>query len=145
MIKELALRWPLVRQIWHGVDGTGLEAMSDETRNLLPKNHDTEVARSVCPYCAVGCGQDVYVKDGKIIDIEGDLDSPISAGRLCPKGSASFQLVTGNQRAQKVLYRRPHSLEWESILLDTALEMVAQRVRQRGIPRGSSSMKRGIH
>ena len=65
--------------------------------------------KSICPYCAVGCGQDVYVKDNKILNIEGDYDSPISRGCLCPKGSATFQLVTGSYREQHVLYRRPHA------------------------------------
>ncbi len=66
------------------------------------------MARSVCPYCAVGCGQRVFVKDDKVIQIEGDPDSPISRGRLCPKGSASKSLVTSPLRQQKVLYRRPY-------------------------------------
>ncbi len=87
-----------------------------------------KVVKSICPYCAVGCGQDVYVKDGQIINIEGDYDSPISRGCLCPKGSATFQLVTGAQR-QRVLYRRPHGTEWETIPLEQAMDMVAERVR----------------
>ena len=86
------------------------------------------VARSVCPYCAVGCGQRVYVKDEKVVQIEGDPDSPISRGRLCPKGSASKQLVTGPQREQKVLYRAPYATEWAELDLDTAMEMVTDRV-----------------
>lgn len=128
MIKELALRWPLVRQILHGGDGTGLEAMSDETRNLLPKNHDAEVARSVCPYCAVGCGQLAFHKNGKLISIEGDPESPLSRGRLCPKGSASFELLTHSQRLTKVKYRRPFAKEWEDLPLDKAMEMIADRL-----------------
>jgi formate dehydrogenase major subunit len=86
------------------------------------------VVKSVCPYCAVGCGQDVYVKDGKIIDIEGDPDSPISRGCLCPKGAATFQLVTGSHRVNTVLYRRPHAADWETIPLERAMDMVAARV-----------------
>lgn len=130
MIKELALRWPLVRQILHGADGTGLEAMSDETRNLLPKNHDAEVARSVCPYCAVGCGQLVFHKNGKLVSIEGDPESPLSRGRLCPKGSASYELLTHPKRLTKVRYRRPFSKEWEDLPLDKAMEMIADRLWQ---------------
>ena len=130
MIKELALRWPLVRQILHRVDGTGLEAMSDETRNLLPKNHDAEVARSVCPYCAVGCGQLVFHKNGKLISIEGDPESPLSRGRLCPKGSASYELLTHFQRLTKIKYRRPFAKEWEDMTLDKAMEMIADRLWQ---------------
>jgi formate dehydrogenase major subunit len=124
-------KWPVLRQIQErDVRGLGRVARSDRTDALEPRTKNADrVVKSICPYCAVGCGQDIYLKDGKIIDIEGDHDSPISAGRLCPKGSASFQLVTGTQRAQKVLYRRPHSLEWEALSLDTALGMVARRVK----------------
>ena len=75
---------------------------------LSPRTRSADkIVKSICPYCAVGCGQDVYVRDGKIIDIEGDPDSPISRGCLCPKGAATFQLVTGSHRAHQVLYRRP--------------------------------------
>jgi formate dehydrogenase major subunit len=86
------------------------------------------VVRSVCPYCAVGCGQSVYVTDERVVQIEGDPDSPISRGRLCPKGSASKQLVTGPQRAQRVLYRAPYATEWRELDLDTAMDMVVDRV-----------------
>ena len=86
------------------------------------------VARSVCPYCAVGCGQQVFVKDEKVIQIEGDPDSPISRGRLCPKGSASKNLVTSPLRQTKVRYRRPYGTEWEDLDLDTAMDMIADRV-----------------
>jgi formate dehydrogenase major subunit len=82
----------------------------------------------VCPYCAVGCGQRIFVKDGKVVQIEGDPDSPISKGRLCPKGSASKSLVTSDRRQQKVLYRRPYGADWEELDLDTAMEMIADRV-----------------
>jgi formate dehydrogenase major subunit len=85
---------------------------------------------SICPYCAVGCGQLVYVKNGKIIDIEGDPASPISNGCLCPKGAATFQLVTGSHRVHNVLYRRPYGTEWETITLDRAMDMVARRVKK---------------
>jgi len=86
------------------------------------------VVKSVCPYCAVGCGQDVYVKDGRVIQIEGDPDSPISRGRLCPKGSATLQLTTGDARKHRVLYRRPRGTEWEELELDRAMDMIADRV-----------------
>jgi formate dehydrogenase major subunit len=85
-------------------------------------------APSVCPYCAVGCGQRVYVRDEKVVQIEGDPDSPISRGRLCPKGSASIQLVTGPQRLDKVRYRAPYATEWTELDLGTAMEMIADRV-----------------
>ena len=87
-----------------------------------------KVVKSVCPYCAVGCGQNVYVKDDQVIQIEGDPDSPVSRGRLCPKGSASLQLTTGPNRHRKALYRRPYAADWEEIDLDTAMDMVADRV-----------------
>ena len=83
--------------------------------------------QSVCPYCAVGCGQRVYVKDEKVVQIEGDPDSPISRGRLCPKGSASEQLVNSPGRQIKMLYRAPRATEWQSLDLDTAIDMVADR------------------
>ena len=88
------------------------------------------VVSSICPYCAVGCGQLVYVKDDKIADIEGDPRSPISNGCLCPKGAATFQLVTGSHRIHDVLYRRPHGTGWERIPLDRAMEMVAERIKK---------------
>src|SRR5262249_10876254 len=88
------------------------------------------VVSSVCPYCAVGCGQLVYVKNEKIMDIEGDPRSPISNGCLCPKGAATFQLVTGSHRVQNVLYRRPYGTKWERIPLEQAMDMLAARVKK---------------
>jgi formate dehydrogenase major subunit len=86
------------------------------------------VVQSVCPYCAVGCGQKVWAKDGKVIQIEGDPDSPISRGRLCPKGSASEAYVNSPLREMRVKYRRPHATEWEYLDLETATDMIAERV-----------------
>jgi formate dehydrogenase major subunit len=86
------------------------------------------VVGSICPYCAVGCGQRVYVKDEKVIQVEGDPDSPVSRGRLCPKGSASLQLTTGPGREYRVRHRRPHATDWEDLDLDTAMDMIADRV-----------------
>lgn len=128
MMKDLALRWPVIRQILSGGDGTGPEAMSRQTQNLLPKNHGAQVARSICPYCAVGCGQLAFHKDGKLISIEGDPESPLSRGRLCPKGAASYELLTHPQRLNKVKYRRPFSKQWEELELGRAMEMIADRV-----------------
>jgi formate dehydrogenase major subunit len=124
--------WPVVRQLLaKDAAGLGETAASDRTRSLAPRTEQADrVARSICPYCAVGCGQLVYVKDEKIVDIEGDPDSPISQGCLCPKGAATFQLVTGNQRQKHVLYRRPGGKEWERLPLDQAMEMVAERVKR---------------
>jgi formate dehydrogenase major subunit len=86
------------------------------------------VTQSICPYCAVGCGQRIFVKDGEITQIEGDPDSPISRGRLCPKGAASRNYVQSPMREYKVKYRRPHSTEWEELDLDTAVDMIADRL-----------------
>ena len=102
--------------------------MSDATRALRRKNADAKVARSVCPYCAVGCGQLVFHRDGRVVSIEGDPQSPISRGHLCPKGSASFELVTHSARATKVKYRAPRSRTWTEIDLQSAVDMVADRM-----------------
>ena len=128
MLKDLLSRWPLIRQIQTGADGTGPEAMSERTRNLRPKTHDAQVARSICPYCGVGCGQLVYHKNGKLISIEGDPQSPISRGHLCPKGADTYELHTHPGRLKKVKYRRPYSRNWEEIDLEHAMDMVAERV-----------------
>jgi formate dehydrogenase major subunit len=127
MLKDTLTRWPLIRQILSGRDGTGVEAMSARTRNLRPRNEGADIARSVCPYCAVGCGQLVYHKHGKLVSIEGDPDSFISRGRLCPKGSDSFELLTHANRETRVKYRRPYSPKWEELDLETAMEMIADR------------------
>jgi formate dehydrogenase major subunit len=126
----LSSAWPVARQAASG-DLTALDgsAWSGRSAQLRPRIEDAEARKSICPYCAVGCGQNVYVKDGRIVDIEGDEDSPVSRGRLCPKGAATFQLVTGSHRLQHVLYRRPHGTSWEEIPLEKAMEMVARRVK----------------
>jgi formate dehydrogenase major subunit len=128
MLKDTLTRWPFIRQILSGGDGTGVEAMSAGTRNLRPRHDGAEVARSVCPYCGVGCGQLVYHRNGKLVSIEGDPDSFISRGRLCPKGSDSFELLTHANRETRVKYRRPYSTKWEELDLETAMEMIADRV-----------------
>ncbi len=128
MIKDLLSRWPVIRQIRSRSDGTGPEVMTDRTRQLQPRVLNAQVARSVCPYCAVGCGQLVYHKNGKLISIEGDPESPISRGRLCPKGADTYELHTHPGRLKKVKYRRPYSRQWEVLDLETAMDMVADRV-----------------
>src|SRR5947207_10881108 len=128
MLAELLLKWPLIRQLKSGSDGTGVDSMSDRTRKLRPKNDGAEVARSICPYCGVGCGQLVYHREGKLISIEADPQSPISRGHLCPKGAASYELVTHPARATKVKYRAPRACEWRDISLDEATAMVAERM-----------------
>jgi len=125
-----ALNWPVVRQVV-GPDhrALGAAAESAHSRRLRPRTEAADrVVKSICPYCAVGCGQNVYVKDGEVTQIEGDPDSPVSRGRLCPKGSASKQLVTGPSREYRVKYRRPHGGAWEDLELDTAMDMIADRV-----------------
>jgi formate dehydrogenase major subunit len=86
---DLLARWPLLRQILTGADGTGVEAMSPRTFALRPRHDRASITRSVCPYCGVGCGQLIFHRDNAIISIEGDPESPISLGHLCPKGAAS--------------------------------------------------------
>ena len=122
--------WPVYRQLT-GSDplGRGKAARSKATEAVVSRTATADrVVQSVCPYCAVGCGQKVFVKDEKVVQIEGDPDSPISRGRLCPKGSASKSLVTSPTRVTKVRYRRPNGTEWEDLDLDTAMEMIADRV-----------------
>ncbi|KWX00498.1 dehydrogenase [Carbonactinospora thermoautotrophica] len=129
-IGDQVAAWPVYRQLT-GADplGRGAAAQSEHSRELLARTERAEkVVRSICPYCAVGCGQRVYVSGGKVTQIEGDPDSPISRGRLCPKGAASKQLVTHPDRVTRVLYRRPYGTEWEPLELDTALDMIADRV-----------------
>ena len=128
MIQELLKRWPLIEQIRTGADGPGPEAMSEHTKNLLPKNHAAEFTRSICPYCGVGCGQMVFHQDGELISIEGDPGSPISRGHLCPKGADTFELHTHPGRLTTVQYRRPFGTKWEEINLETAMDMVADRL-----------------
>jgi formate dehydrogenase major subunit len=128
MLAELFLKWPLIRQLRGGSDGTGADAMSDATRALRPKNEAASVARSICPYCGVGCGQLVFHRDNKVVSIEGDPQSPISRGHLCPKGSASYELVTHAARATKVRYRAPRSRRWVDMDLATAVDKVADRL-----------------
>src|SRR5215471_5599866 len=97
-IADLLEQWPLLRQIREWKDGTGLEAMSEKTRAMQARIDDAKVARSICPYCGVGCGQLIYHRAGKLLAIEGDPDSPINQGNLCPKGAASYQLLTHSRR-----------------------------------------------
>ncbi len=122
--------WPVYRQLT-GNDpwGRGAAVKSGVSAHLHPRIADADkVVKSVCPYCAVGCGQNVFVKDDKVVQIEGDPSSPVSRGRLCPKGSATLQLTTGEAREHQVLYRRPGGADWEPLDLETALDMVAERV-----------------
>jgi formate dehydrogenase major subunit len=130
LVRKQLERWPVARQVLHR-DPVALRdsARSANHLQVRPRTEGADrVVRSICPYCAVGCGQRVYVKDEQIIDIEGDPDSPISRGRLCPKGSASRNLVQSPLRQYKVRYRRPHGTDWEDLPLDRAMDMIADRV-----------------
>ncbi|MFD7896864.1 formate dehydrogenase [Streptomyces sp. NPDC059743] len=129
-VRRLIHDWPVRRQ-FTGSDplGRGRAAMSSRTEALRPRTETADrIVKSICPYCAVGCGQQVYVKDDRVVQIEGDPDSPVSRGRLCPKGSATLQLTTGPARRHQVLHRRPYATQWEPLDLETAMDMVAERV-----------------
>jgi formate dehydrogenase major subunit len=128
--KRAVLQWPVVRQFTDADPlGRGRAVHSPKTSSEFHARTDgAKVVGSICPYCAVGCGQRVYVKDEKVVQIEGDPDSPVSRGRLCPKGSASLQLTTGSNREYQVKYRRPHGTEWEDMPLDTAMDRIADLV-----------------
>lgn len=129
-VRSWIQRWPVYRQVSTGdLLGRGAAARSEGSRALRARTETADrVVASICPYCAVGCAQRVYVRDEQVTQIEGDPDSPVSRGRLCPKGAASKQLVTAPTRETKVRYRRPHGTEWEDLDLDTALDMIAERV-----------------
>ena len=128
-LKSLS-RWPLLRQFREGDPlGLGRAAQSPRSHALKPRIDEADhVAHSICPFCAVGCAQLVYVKDGEVTQIEGDPASPISRGRLCPKGAASKQLVTSPLREYHVKYRRPYSDRWETLELEQAMDMIAERI-----------------
>jgi formate dehydrogenase major subunit len=135
-VKKLIASWPVARQLTGGDPmGRGAAARSAHTEALTPRTETADrVVGSICPYCAVGCGQLVYVendpvsKSDKVTQIEGDPASPVSRGRLCPKGAASEQLVNSTSREYKVKYRRPHGTRWEELSLDQAMDMIADRV-----------------
>ena len=127
-IRNLISRWPFLRQIATGTDGTGVEAMTTRTIELRPRHESADVARSVCPYCGVGCGQLIFHRDGRVVSVEGDPQSPISEGHLCPKGAATYELLTHAARATKVRYRAPRGTAWTELDLETAMDMVADRV-----------------
>src|SRR3954466_3557542 len=125
------MRLPLIEQLRRDRTARGRAAQSRHSRTLEPRTRSADrVVQSICPYCAVGCGQKVYVKDEKVVHIEGDPDSPISRGRLCPKGAASENLVNSPLRETKVKYRRPYGTEWEELELETAMDMIADRVME---------------
>jgi len=127
---EVIARWPLLRQVREGDPlALGKAAQSRRSRELRPRIEAADhVVQSICPYCAVGCGQLVYVAGGEVSHIEGDPASPISRGRLCPKGQASKSYVQSPLREYRVKYRRPFGTRWEELSLDEAMEMIAERI-----------------
>jgi formate dehydrogenase major subunit len=129
-LPKLLESWPVVRQIREGDPlGLGKAVRSERSSTLTPRTAEAdEVVRSICPFCAVGCAQLVYVKNGEVTQIEGDPASPISRGRLCPKGAASKNMHEGPLREYRVKYRRPYGTRWEELPLEQALDMIADRV-----------------
>ena len=129
MARFSPLEWPVLRQFRSGdPTGRGASVTSAKTRATTPRTSTADsVVKSVCPYCAVGCGQNIFVRDNKVVQIEGDPDSPISRGRLCPKGAASEQLVNAPSRVTQVLYRAPRGKDWQTLDLETATDMIADR------------------
>lgn len=136
--RNLLQHWPVFRDLQEWQQGRrfdelglGDTAVSSFTRGMEPRIRGADaVVPSICPYCAVGCAQLIYVKNGKIIDIEGNPDSPINAGTLCPKGAATFGFIVNPARVTKVKYRAPYSDHWEERPLDWAMERVAQLVKE---------------
>jgi formate dehydrogenase major subunit len=131
-LAEFVGRWPVLRQLREGDPlGLGKAVQSERSKGLKPRIDDADhVVRSICPYCAVGCAQLLYVKDGEVTQIEGDPASPISRGRLCPKGAASLNYVRSPLREYKVKYRRPYGTQWEELSLDEAMDMIVERFLQ---------------
>jgi formate dehydrogenase major subunit len=126
-VREAVQRWPVARQL-RGADGDA--AVSDRTRGLHSRLQGTTAVTSICPYCAVGCSTLVHVREGQVVDIEGNPASPINHGALCPKGAGTFQYTVNPNRLTRVLYRRPYGTEWESVDLDWAMERIEQRFRE---------------
>ncbi len=129
-VRQWVEDWPVYRQATGGDPaGKAAAAKSQASDQVVARTQVADrVVKSICPYCAVGCAQNVYVKDERVVQIEGDPDSPVSRGRLCPKGAASKQLVSGPSRVTTIRYRRPHGTDWEELGLDQAMDMIADRV-----------------
>jgi formate dehydrogenase major subunit len=138
---ERLRKWPVTRQVADVIEssrplsheiaelGMGAEAVSPRTREIRPRTQDAEVTASICPYCAVGCSTLIYSRGNRVIDIEGNPDSPINAGTLCPKGAATYQLTINPNRITRVLYRAPHSAHWETRPLEWAMDRIAERIK----------------
>lgn len=126
---DLVRRWPVVRQA-AGQSDRSDAAVSDETRRIRARIAESRAVPSVCPYCAVGCGTLIHVKDGRILDIEGDPRSPISEGTLCPKGADIYQYTVNPRRLTTTLYRRPGGTAWEQVPLEWAMERITRLVKE---------------
>jgi formate dehydrogenase major subunit len=127
-LRKLLQQWPVVQQLT-GPDKMGVGEAARSSAPVTARTDEADrVVDSICPFCAVGCGQRIFVKDEEITHIEGNPDSPISRGRLCPRGSSSLDLVAGPAREQRIKYRRPGGSDWEELELDTAIDMIADRV-----------------
>ena len=123
-------QWSLPRQL-AGQDGMAAAARRDASERVRPRLESADrVGTAICPYCAVGCAQKVYARDGRVIAVEGDPASPINQGTLCPKGAATYGWMTSEQRINQVLYRAPHSDRWERRPLEWAMDRIAQRVKE---------------
>jgi formate dehydrogenase major subunit len=122
--------WPVARQVLGGDPlAMGDAVRSEVSAQLRPRTELADrVVDSVCPFCAVGCGQRIFVKDERVTHVEGNPDSPVSRGRLCPRGSSTRDLVAGPAREQRVKYRRPGGSDWEELDLERAIDMIADRV-----------------
>jgi formate dehydrogenase major subunit len=129
-LRSAITSWPVLRQLRDGdALGLGRSAQSERSVRLRPRTETADkVVESICPYCGVGCGQLIYTKDDAVIQVEGNPASPISRGRLCPKGAATRQLLQSPTRQYTVRYRRPHGTHWETLPLDDAMQMIADRV-----------------
>ncbi len=129
-LKSFLDDWSLPRQL-RGESARGAAAKSSASKRLRPRLEEADsVGTSICPYCAVGCAQLVYAKDGQVIHVEGDPRSPINQGTLCPKGATTFSLLSNPERLTKVKYRRPHSDRWEEVPLDWAMDRIAHLTKQ---------------
>ena len=132
MLFRLTEKDGLWKKLRNHVGTTVEHPVSPATRAIRSRISDDGVQKtvSVCPYCAVGCSTLVYHRDGRIVGHRGNPDSPINAGTLCPKGSATFGMHVSPYRWTKVRYRRPYSAEWEDLSLEEALDMIADRVKK---------------
>ncbi len=127
-LAEAVMRWPVAKEV--AQTGMGDAAVSDRTRQLGSRLHGVTTTASICPYCAVGCGTLVHTKDGQIVGIEGNPESPINEGTLCPKGADTFQYTVNPKRLTRVLYRRPYGTRWEEVDLEWAMERIAGRMKE---------------